>query len=138
MFHVVCASTTSHLPTKAELHAMLEETREINAQASVTGILLYKDGNFLQVLEGDQEAVMRLVSKIKEQQRHKDCQILLRGTSDHRLFPDWSMAFRDLMDNSPKCLPGFSNFLNTPFTGVEFSASPADCMKLLLSFKKNM
>ena len=89
MFYVVCASTASHLPTKAELHAMLEETREINAQASVTGILQYKDGSFLQVLEGDQEAVvMKLVTKIKEQQRHKDCQILLRGTSDHRLFPD--------------------------------------------------
>jgi hypothetical protein len=40
--------------------AMLEETREINARVGVTGSLLYKDGTFLQVLEGDQEAVMNL------------------------------------------------------------------------------
>ena len=39
---------------------MLEETREINARVGVTGSLLYKDGTFLQVLEGDQEAVMNL------------------------------------------------------------------------------
>ncbi|HWZ24020.1 MAG TPA: BLUF domain-containing protein [Verrucomicrobiae bacterium] len=138
MFHVVCGSTSSHLLTKAELQTMLEETRETNAQVGVTGLLLYKDGTFLQVLEGDQETVMKLVSSIKEHYRHKDFQILLRGTSEHRLFTNWSVGFRDLTDSSPKRIPGFSDFLNTPFTGVEFSDSPADCMRLLLSFKKNM
>ena len=48
MFHVVCISTASHLLTKAELQAMLEETRETNAKVGITGILLYKE-----VLEGD-------------------------------------------------------------------------------------
>jgi Sensors of blue-light using FAD len=138
MSHVVCISTASHLLTKAELQAMLKETRETNAQVGITGILLYKDGTFLQALEGDQEAVTKLVSRIKEHPKHRDFQMLLRGTSEHRLFPDWSMGFRDLTDNSLKCIPGFSDFLNTPFTGLEFSDSPADCMKLLLSFKKNM
>jgi hypothetical protein len=117
---------------------MLEETRETNAKVRITGILLYKDGTFLQVLEGDQEAVMKLASRIKEHHRHKDFQILLRGTSEHRLFADWSVGFRDLTDNSLKCTLGFSDFIITPFTGVEFSANPADCMKLLLLFKKNM
>ena len=84
MFHLVCASTASHLLTKAELQAMLEETRETNAKVGITGILLYKDGTFLQVLEGDQEAVMKLASRIKEHHRHKDFQMLLRGT--------WSIA----------------------------------------------
>jgi hypothetical protein len=117
---------------------MLEETRETNAQVGITGILLYKDGSFLQVLEGDQGAVMKLVSRIKEHPKHRGFQMLLRGTSEQRLFPDWSMGFRDLTDNSLRCIPGFSDFLNIPFTGLEFSDSPADCMKLLLSFKKNM
>jgi Sensors of blue-light using FAD len=138
MFHVVCASTASHLLTKAELQAMLEKTCETNAKVGITGMLLYKDGSFLQVLEGDQEAVMKLASRIKEHHGHKNFQMLLRGTSEHRLFPDWSVGFRNLTDNSLKCTPGFSDFLNTPFTGVEFSANPAGCMKLLLSFKKNM
>jgi hypothetical protein len=75
---------------------MLEETREINARFGVTGSLLYKDGSFPQVLEGDQEAVMKLVSRIKVHQRHKDFQILLHGTSEHRLFPEWSVGFRCL------------------------------------------
>jgi hypothetical protein len=46
MFHVICPSTASHLLAKAELQAMLEETREINARVGVTGSLLYKDGSF--------------------------------------------------------------------------------------------
>jgi hypothetical protein len=54
MFHVIYASAASHLLTKAELQAMLQETRETNVQVGVTGMLLYKDGSFLQVLEGDE------------------------------------------------------------------------------------
>jgi Sensors of blue-light using FAD len=138
MFHVIYASAASHLLTKAELQAMLQETRETNVQVGVTGMLLYKDGSFLQVLEGDEEPVMKLVSRIKADPRHKNFQMLVRGTSEHRLFPDWSMGFRDLTDNSLKCTLGFSDFLNTPFTGAEFTANPAECMRLLLSFKKNM
>jgi hypothetical protein len=138
MFHVVCASTASHLLTKAELQEMLEETRETNAKVGITGILLYEGGSFLQVLEGDQDAVMRLASRIKEHHRHKDFQILLRGTSEHRLFPNWSMGFRSPTDRSLADTPGYSDFLNTPFTGAEFSCDPAPCLKLLLSFKNHM
>jgi hypothetical protein len=138
MFHVVCTSAAVHLLTKAELQAMLEETRGTCARHGITGMLLYKDGTFLQVLEGEQEAVLNLVSMIRQDPRHKRAYVLLSETSEQRLFSDWSMAFRDVSGDSLMRTPGFSDFLNTPFTGDEFSANPARCMQLLLSFKKNM
>ena len=136
MFHVVCASTASYVFNKPRLHTLLEETRGIYTRLGITGMLLYKDGNFLQVLEGEEQLVMTLVSMIKESPGHKGFQMLMTDTSEHRLFPDWSMAFRDLTDKSLAETAGFSDFLNTPFTGDEFSAHPAPCMKLLLCFKK--
>ena len=138
MFHLACLSCASQLFTKAQLKALLVETRETNAQLGITGMLLYKGGAFLQVLEGEKETVMNVIHKLKEDPRHKRFLILLTETTKHRLFPDWCMAIRDLTDHSLASTPGFSDFLNTPFTGDEFSADPPRCMKLLLSFKKNM
>jgi hypothetical protein len=64
--------------------------------------------------------------------------ILLRGTSEDRLFPDWSMGFRDLTEQSLAKTPGYTDFMNTPLTGAEFSQDPNRCMKLLMLFKKKM
>jgi hypothetical protein len=139
MFHIVFASTASHHLTTAELKSLLEETRENNARLGVTGMLLYKDGSFLQVLEGDEEVVMKLVTTMgNEGPIHKSFLMLLSETSERRLFPNWSMAFQDHKDNSLTGTPGYSDFLNTPFTGTEFSADPALCMRILLGFKRNM
>ena len=39
---------------------MLTEARERNQQLGVTGLLLYKDGDFIQLLEGDKATVKAL------------------------------------------------------------------------------
>jgi hypothetical protein len=49
---VVYASTALQAFTKPELQALLQEIRPKNAELGITGLLLYKDGNFMQVLEG--------------------------------------------------------------------------------------
>jgi len=138
MFHVVCASAASHLLTKTELLTMLEECRRNNSELGITGMLLYREGAFLQVLEGRPEAVMRVIDDIKGDPRHNLFRMILNGTSEERLFPEWSMGFQDLTDVSLAETAGYSDFLNTSFTGAEFSANPERCMKLLLSFKKHM
>jgi len=138
MFRVTCESAASQLLTKGKLLALLEVTRATYTRLGITGMLLYEGGNFLQALEGEQEAVMKLVATIEVDRRHKRFNVLLNETSERRLFPDWSMAFRDLTDSTLVGRPGFFQFLNTPFTGVEFSADPPRCMKFPLSFKKNI
>ena len=55
-----------------------------------------------------------------------------------RMFPNWSMGYRDLANKEVVKTLGYSNFMNTPLTGAEFSQDPNRCMKLLLLFKKNM
>jgi hypothetical protein len=138
MFHIVYASSAEQLFTKPELEALLEKARENNAKLRVTGMLLYKDGNFMQVLECDKDVVTKLTGIIERDRRHKGVLILLRGTSEDRLFPDWSMGFRDLTGQSLAKTPGYTDFMNTPLTGAEFSQDPNRCMKLLMLFKKRM
>jgi Sensors of blue-light using FAD len=53
MFHIVYASSASEAFTGPELQVLLDQARQKNAKFAVTGMLLYKDGNFMQVLEGE-------------------------------------------------------------------------------------
>jgi len=55
MFHVVCASTASDSLTKVGLELLLEQTHRTNTQGGITGMLLYKDGCFLQAIESEKK-----------------------------------------------------------------------------------
>jgi hypothetical protein len=138
MFHFVYASTATKLFTKPELRELLGKAERNNVKLGLTGMLLYKDGNFMQVLEGEKEVVMKLAASIEADRRHKGVIVLLQGATEERDFPDWSMGFRDLEDRGTAKTPGYSDFMNTPLTGEEFSKDPRRSMKLLLLFKQNM
>ena len=138
MFFLVYVSSAVRQFSPSELVDLLANCHENNATLGITGMLLYKDGNFMQVLEGDQEVVRPLYAKIGRDPRHRGLLTLLQGPLAERQFPDWSMGFRDL--NAPDALstPGYNEFLNTPLMGAEFSSDPTRCQKLLMMFKRKM
>ena len=138
MFFLTYVSSAVKPFSQSELLDLLTKSRENNSKLGVTGMLLYKDGNFMQVLEGDEDTVRVLITKIASDPRHRGLIILLQGPLEERQFPDWSMGFRDLTSAEVLAIPGYNEFLNTPLTGEEFSADPSRCQKLLLTFKKNM
>jgi hypothetical protein len=138
MFFLVYVSSATRPFSGEDLRALLLTCRKNNAEIGVTGMLLYKDGNFMQVLEGDEEAVRGLYEKIAEDPRHGGEMTLQQGFSEGRQFPDWSMGFRDLDSPDARSEPGYSEFLNAPLTGREFSADPSRAQKLLLTFKRTM
>ena len=101
-------------------------------------MLLYKDGSFMQALEGDEATVLGLFERISRDSRHKMISIIHQGSVDERQFPDWSMGFRDLNSPEVQSVPGYSEFLNKSLTGSEFTSNPTICQKLLLMFKRHM
>jgi hypothetical protein len=134
MFSLTYVSSAARLLTARELRDLLERCVANNRPRNVTGMLLYKDGNFMQVLEGDELVVKALHDTISLDPRHRGLITLLRGMTPGRQFPEWSMGFRDLgsdLDNPE----GYSEFLNIPLTGKEFKSDPSKAQKLLLTFK---
>ncbi len=138
MFFLVYVSSAVQPFSRADLDDLLATSRDNNAMAGITGMLLYKDGNFMQVLEGEEGAVRALYDKIGADPRHKGEITLRQGFTEERQFPDWSMGFRDLQSPEARAVPGYSEFLNTPLSGREFSGDPTRTQKLLLTFKKTM
>lgn len=138
MFFLVYISSATQPFSVDDLSTLLAVSRKNNAELGITGMLLYKDGNFMQVLEGDERTVRALYEKIGVDPRHSGEITLQQGFVDERQFPDWSMGFRDLNSPEIRATQSYSEFLNTPLTGQEFSGDPSRSQKLLLTFKRTM
>jgi hypothetical protein len=138
LYSLVYVSSAVTPFSTAELMALLDQSRTKNTRLGVSGMLLYKDGNTMQVLEGDQSAVLGLYDRIARDPRHRGLLRLVEGPAETRQFAEWSMAFHDLGAPEAGAVPGYSEFLSTPLTGAEFSANPSRCQKLLTTFKRSM
>jgi hypothetical protein len=93
MFFLVYVSSATRPFSGEDLRVLLETCRKNNAELGVTGMLLYKDGNFMQVLEGDEGSVRGLYERIAADPRHGGEITLQQGFAEGRQFPDWSMGF---------------------------------------------
>lgn len=79
--------------TSVMLENILEKARIHNATLGITGILLFSDGYFVQLLEGRKRAVESLLSKIKNDPQHLGFEPLLEQEADAPIFGNWSMAY---------------------------------------------
>jgi hypothetical protein len=137
MYSLTYVSSATRPFTEAQLIATLETSVKNNARDLVTGMLLYKDGNFMQVLEGVEDAVLRTHERISRDPRHMGLITLLQGPVERRQFPTWSMGFKRLAGPLLD-VEGYSEFLETPLTAEAFGAKPDRASVLLRSFKQTM
>lgn len=119
-----------------ELLALLRACRENNARLGITGMLLYKGGNFLQLLEGPRDGVVGLFERIQCDPRHHRVIRLMLAPIARRQFDRWSMAFGNVDLISEPDRAGFSDFLNKPFAEPTFGEHPDRALKLLLDFRR--
>lgn len=135
MFQLIYCSSARHLLSKQELVDILIKARDKNSRLGITGMLLYKDGNFMQLLEGEENIVRKLYETIVRDKRHHQVTLLISEAAEERLFPDWTMGFQDLSDPELDLLPGFSPFrkmrLNSSAAGKDAKA----CLDLLRFFR---
>lgn len=111
-----------------------------NLQTGITGVLLYKDGNFIQLLEGAGEAVSALYARITRDCRHYNCIQIFDRPAENRLFPDWSMGFRPQNTMSTVEQGAISQFLalvNTSRPQSDDTTTPT-ALKLLERFARSM
>ena len=138
MFSLVYVSSAIRPFSADELTELLAVSRANNATLGVTGMLLYKSGNFMQVLEGEEGAVQALRAKIVRDPRHQGILILLQQEQSARAFPHWSMGFRDLNSPEVRAMGGYSEFLNVDLKDQRFFQQPSVTQKLLLMFRDSM
>ncbi len=76
-----------------ELEGMLAESRIRNKAHGISGVLVFVDGAFLQILEGEKDDVLELMARIERDPRHHDIKVFSEQEVDERAFSSWSMAY---------------------------------------------
>jgi len=114
MLHrLVYTSTSKKLLDDRELQKILRSARNHNLVSEITGLLIYHDGCFLQVLEGEEEAVKACFKRINKDPRHQDCIVLANEPAVSRMFSQWWMSYRaydDLSGQQRKQFIGLQSF----------------------------
>ena len=77
----------------AAIRTILASSRRNNADANVTGALMFNAGCFAQVLEGPRNAVEQVFERIQQDPRHGDVSLLGFDPVPARSFENWAMAF---------------------------------------------
>jgi hypothetical protein len=123
--------------TEDEILDILLIARQNNERLGVTGMLLYRDGNFLQVLEGPASVVDSLIQRIRRDPRHAGVIVVSRKNIEERQFQEWSMAFRN-MSKDVTSQEGYSPFLESDFDDDETGEQSQLVFRLLRRFKQDM
>jgi hypothetical protein len=88
----------SHPETQRELMKIVSHSRRANPNRGIVGVLHFGQGKFLQILEGQPEAVDALFEKIQQDPRNSDIEILRDEGRDEPRFGEWNMKFLTLAE----------------------------------------
>ncbi|SDM46646.1 Sensors of blue-light using FAD [Catalinimonas alkaloidigena] len=82
--------------TSAEIDRILAACQKNNPALGITGVLLYSDTQFIQLVEGDYKVLMGLYEKIQHDARHHQPRMISVGPIRQKTFPSWHMGSKKL------------------------------------------
>ncbi|MDD3354594.1 EAL domain-containing protein [Zoogloea sp.] len=95
--HFLIYVSHSRLPMSEEdVTALMRQFQLRNRRNGISGCLIHKDGEFMQLLEGHKEAVLALCDRIRADGRHADFRVVTEGPLHRRTFTDWGMVLLKL------------------------------------------
>lgn len=108
-FVISYVSTAVRDLQEAEVVKILEETEIRNNNHGVNGLLIYSNGNFFEVIEGEENKIKDLFKIIKEDPRHKNIIMIFEKEVDKPLLKDKEANF--ISENTQHRQMKVENFL---------------------------
>ncbi|GAA3609320.1 BLUF domain-containing protein [Flavivirga amylovorans] len=81
------------------LKILFSKAKKNNSKYNITGVLIYSNANFLQVLEGDRVSVDATFKRISLDRRHRNLFKVIDINTQQRIFEDYNFGFT-IVDNS--------------------------------------
>ena len=134
---IYCSQSTFDF-SPDELVELLRDARERNAAAGLSGMLLYCSQSFLQLLEGDPDALTETYARITADDRHARLRKLLDVETFTRLFGDWTMGFEHIdEDELVDEVEGFVAETEHPLVNPDLVTNGEVAQRLLVAYAKN-
>ena len=130
MIQITYLSSATRAMSQDDLEDILRTARETNARLGITGMLLYGNKTFIQILEGEEDVVQKLVKTIKRDPRHTNFQIVKQKPIERHEYADWSMGFKRVSGEDFEAVKGLEDFEEKDFntTFLEGHASIVDSL----------
>lgn len=135
LFFLLYVSQASKTIGEQDIAELLRISRANNQPSGITGCLLYQDGYFMQMLEGERAKVLALMERVKKDPRHRDPFIVAQGNTQRREFLDWGMGFPDM--NRLDGEPDFGPWQKRHFSFLELAQDAHTCYIYITAFKNN-
>ena len=136
MICMVYVSSAAFGLSEREITSIVKTSQFNNEKLGITGLLLYNSGNFMQLLEGDEEKVENLYEKIKQDKRHTGSTLLIKEAIATKNFDKWQMGYRNL-NNLKSIDPKILNpFLEEELNFSIYKNNPYRALGFLETFKK--
>jgi hypothetical protein len=132
LIHCIYSSRASAQISDADIQSLLAASRRNNLRCGITGMLLFIEGSFFQVLEGDQASVEQVYGVIARDTRHDRVTRIISEPIAHRSFADWTMGFTSVARTDAQRLVGENDFFGT--AACLERINPGRARKLLLAF----
>jgi hypothetical protein len=116
------------------LPAILEAAVRNNKQMNVTGMLLYADGNVMQVLEGEKAVVLELFQTIKLDKRHSGIFVLVEQEIAARQFASWSMGFKHIKEADLAKFPAAAQIFKARQDEILLRSRAGNALTILKTF----
>ena len=123
IYQIIYSSESSTPMQLDDLEDILEHARIWNATVGITGALVYADGVFLQILEGDRVKVQALMMKIMADLRHETVIVLRECEIPFALFGSWQMAY---VSATPAQVAAWAGLSIAPGTDEAYSSIGED------------
>ena len=140
MNYIVYVSKAKAPQSKKQLADLLEVSRRRNTAEGVTGLLLYRyseeyvAGYFIQAIEGPEGALSDLWRRISADHRHHTIVTLCSGIETERMFPEWSMGFKNVDAQDLANMPGFAGIDSETFWQNLAANAMPEALELLRGF----
>ena len=112
LYRLVYMSSAADRFVSSGLDDILRRSRRNNGRDGVSGLLIYHDGNFLQILEGDEDRVLSCYRRIISDSRHTGCMLLKSEEVSERVFEGWNLACLPFAELASTCQSGFIDLQN--------------------------
>ena len=118
LIRVIYVSSAVGPQTSTVSSAILKKATAWNKANDITGVLCQGQGVYLQALEGERSIVTKLYSRIYEDQRHTNIEMIHCESIAKRRYANWSMAHVSLSDIDPTTKVDWPEFDPYSITGL--------------------
>ena len=132
LMHCVYVSEATAPISPPVLQQILAVSRERNAAAGVTGMLICSPQAFFQVLEGEAADVESVYARIARDPRHHQLRRLVSEPIAQRGFADWAMGEAQVSEAEIQALTGSSDLMSA--TAALSQLGDAQARSLLTAF----